>query len=268
MSAGTIAILLASTASALGDPSSPPAAAATAKAAAPAPVKPVAPEVGLHALGAASAQNLRMLQLSPEEIEIVKRGFAEALSSPKPLPPPDAAGFDEFVRQRLAAAAAANKESGKAFATKAATEKGAQTLASGAVYRSLGDGSGATPKATDVVKAELRGTLTDGTVFDQGSSNTFSMNGTLPCLADGIAKMKPGGKARLVCPSDTAFGDKGRPPVIPPGATIVFDVALISAQAAPAMTGHGHGEGLPPGHPPMDAPTPSGTSKAAAPKKK
>jgi FKBP-type peptidyl-prolyl cis-trans isomerase FkpA len=211
---------------------------------------------------------LRTLQLSPAEIEIVKRGFAEALASPKPLPPPaDQAGFEAFVRQRFEAAAAANKESGKAFAAKAAAEKGAQKTASGAIYKPLNDGSGASPQSTDIVKVKLRGTLTDGTVFDGGAdTSALAMDRALPCLSEGIAKMKPGGKARLVCPSDTAFGDQGRPPTIPPGATLVFDVALISAQAAPAMAGHGGG--LPPGHPPMDAPAPSSSNKPAGAKKK
>ncbi len=259
-------LLLASPAAALAEAPSPPAAASPAKPAAPAAAKPIAPEVGLHALGAASAQNLRMLQLSPAEIEIVKRGFGEALASPKPLAPPaDAAGFDAFVRQRYEAAAKANKESGKAFAAKAAAEKGAQKTASGAVYSSIADGSGASPKRTDIVKVDVRGALTDGTVFDSGATQ-FSMNGTIPCFSEGIAKMKAGGKARLVCPPETAFGDQGRPPNIPPGATLVFDVTLISAEAAPAMSGHG--ADLPAGHPAVDAPKTSGGTKAGSKKKK
>lgn len=245
----TVAVLLLGSSAVLAAPSAR-AAEGPAKADSPAPAKPVAPEVGLRALGAAAAQNLRAFQLGPAELEVVKRGFAEALASPKPLPPPDEAGFDAFVRQRLEAVAAANKQSGQAFAAKAAAEKGAQKTATGVVYRSISEGTGATPKPTDIVKADVRGTLTDGTVLDGGAGTSeFALNRTMPCLVEGIAKMKPGGKARLVCPSNTAFGDQGRAPAVPPGATLVFDVTLISARAAsPAMPGHGGG--LPPGHPP------------------
>ena len=247
----TVAVLfLASPASALSAPSSPPAAERPANATALAKANPVAPEIGLHALGAAAAQNLRVFQLRPAEIEVVKRGFAEALASSKPPPPPDEAGFDAFVSQRLEAVAAANKQSGKAFAAKAAAETGAQKTASGAIYKSISEGTGANPKPTDIVKADVRGTLTDGTALDgEGGTSEFAMNRTMPCLSEGIAKMKPGGQARLVCPSNTAFGDQGRAPAIPPGATLVFDVTLISAKAAPpAMPGHGGG--MPRGHPP------------------
>jgi FKBP-type peptidyl-prolyl cis-trans isomerase len=227
-----------------------------AKQAAPAGPAAGAPagssDAQLHALGVAASQSIRMLQLGPGEIDVVKRGFAEGLSGNVKRDASDHEKLDAFVRQRLAAAAAVNKEAGKAFAAKAAAEKGAQKTASGAIYRSLKEGAGATPKPTDTVKVTITGTLADGTAFDRDDGvDELLMNRVMPCLSEGIARMKPGGKARLVCPSDTAYGDQGRAPAVPPGATLVLEVGLISAAAAPPLRmppGHG---GMPPGHPPM-----------------
>jgi len=95
-------------------------------------------------------------------------------------------------------------------------------------------GTGAVPKATDKVKVHYRGALTDGTVFDssieRGEPVTFPLNGVIPCWTQGLQLMKEGGKARLVCPSVLAYGDEGRPPKIKGGATLVFDVELLSIE--------------------------------------
>jgi FKBP-type peptidyl-prolyl cis-trans isomerase FkpA len=122
---------------------------------------------------------------------------------------------------------------------KAAAEPGASKLPSGLVYTSLSEGTGASPGATDIVKAHYHGTLTDGTVFDssvkRGQPLEFSLSGVIPCWTEGVQKMKVGGKAKLVCPSSIAYGDAGRPPTIPGGATLVFEVELLEVkpQAAP-----------------------------------
>ena len=119
----------------------------------------------------------------------------------------------------------------KAFLDKAAAEKGAKRTASGLVYRELRPGTGATPTATDVVKVNYRGTLTDGKEFDssykRNSPASFPLNRVIPCWTEGVAMMKVGGKAQLVCPSSIAYGDRGSPPVIPGGATLVFEVELL-----------------------------------------
>ena len=101
------------------------------------------------------------------------------------------------------------------------------------------------PKATDRVKVHYKGTLIDGTVFDSSIDRnepaTFPLNGVIPCWTQGVQLMKVGGSARLVCPSELAYGDEGRPPRIKGGATLVFDLQLLSieketapAAAAPA----------------------------------
>jgi FKBP-type peptidyl-prolyl cis-trans isomerase FkpA/FKBP-type peptidyl-prolyl cis-trans isomerase FklB len=92
-------------------------------------------------------------------------------------------------------------------------------------------GTGPSPAATDKVKVHYHGTLTDGTVFDssvqRGEPITFPLDGVIGCWTEGVQKMKVGGKARLVCPSETAYGERGAPPRIKPGATLVFEVELL-----------------------------------------
>ena len=113
----------------------------------------------------------------------------------------------------------------------AATD-GAITTDSGLVYLDLVVGEGAGPVATDTVTVHYHGTLSDGTVFDssveRGEPASFPLNRVIPCWTEGLQLMKPGGKARLVCPSDIAYGDRGSPPRIKPGAALVFEVELLS----------------------------------------
>jgi FKBP-type peptidyl-prolyl cis-trans isomerase FkpA len=124
----------------------------------------------------------------------------------------------------------------KAFLDKAAAEPGASRTASGLVYRELRAGTGASPKATDTVKVNYRGTLTDGTEFDSSYKRNepaeFPLNQVIPCWTEGVQKMRVGGKSRLVCPSNIAYGEEGHPPVIPGGATLVFEIELLSVGSA------------------------------------
>jgi len=103
--------------------------------------------------------------------------------------------------------------------------------AAGFVYQEVVPGKGAAPAATDTVKVHYKGTLTDGTVFDssidRGQPAVFPLNQVIPCWSQGVAMMKVGGKARLVCPPELAYGDRGAPPKIKPGSTLVFEVELL-----------------------------------------
>ena len=123
------------------------------------------------------------------------------------------------------------REAAQAFLDKAAAEPGAKKLPSGLVITTLRPGTGASPKATDTVKVHYQGTLIDGTVFDssvrRGEPATFPLNGVIPCWTEGVQQMKVGGKSRLVCPSNLAYGDRGAPPRIKPGATLVFEIELL-----------------------------------------
>lgn len=118
---------------------------------------------------------------------------------------------------------------------KAAAEKGAEVSASGLVYRSLKDGSGASPTATDVVKVHYRGTFPDGKEFDssisRGQPASFPLNRVIRCWTEGVQKMKVGGKAKLACPAAIAYGERGTPGgPIPPGATLLFEVGLLGIE--------------------------------------
>jgi FKBP-type peptidyl-prolyl cis-trans isomerase FkpA len=118
-------------------------------------------------------------------------------------------------------------------AAKAAKEPGAVKTTSGLVYRSLKDGNGAQPaSANDVVKVHYRGTLPDGTEFDssykRNSPIDFPLNRVIPCWTEGVQKMKVGGKAKLTCPPEIAYGARGAGGTIPPNATLHFEVELLA----------------------------------------
>ena len=119
----------------------------------------------------------------------------------------------------------------KEYLEKAAAEPGAQKTASGLIYRELKAGTGASPKASDTVRVHYRGTLVDGKEFDSSYARNepaeFPLNRVIPAWTEGVQKMKVGGKAQLVCPAHIAYGDRGAPPVIPGGATLVFEIELL-----------------------------------------
>ena len=117
-------------------------------------------------------------------------------------------------------------------AAASAKEPGAVVTPSGLVYRSLQDGQGASPAATDVVKVHYRGTLPDGREFDsshkRGQPASFPLDRVIKCWTEGVQRMKVGGKAKLTCPSTIAYGERGAGNgLIPPNATLFFEVELI-----------------------------------------
>lgn len=122
----------------------------------------------------------------------------------------------------------------KAALDKAASEPGAIKTPSGLVYRELTPGSGESPKATDVVKVNYRGTLPNGTEFDssykRNQPTEFGLNQVIPCWTEGVQRMKVGGKSKLTCPANLAYGEQGSPPTIPGGATLIFEIELLAIQ--------------------------------------
>lgn len=113
----------------------------------------------------------------------------------------------------------------------AAKETGAVVTPSGLVYRSLQDGTGASPAAADTVKVNYRGTFPDGKEFDSsyksGKPIEFPLNRVIKCWTEGVQRMKVGGKAKLTCPASIAYGERGAGGVIPPNATLLFEVELL-----------------------------------------
>lgn len=195
----------------------------------------------LYALGASIAQrSLPGVKLEDSDLDAVQRGFADAAlgraleSDPREAAP----AIQKLLTDRRSAAAAAEKEAAVAFLAEAAKATGAETTKTGLVYQPVAEGTGPQPKDTDRVKVHYTGKLRDGTAFDssveRGQPAVFALNRVVPCWTEGVQKMKVGGKAKLTCPSDLAYGDRGVPGRIPPGAPLVFDVELIEVVEAPA----------------------------------
>jgi FKBP-type peptidyl-prolyl cis-trans isomerase FkpA len=187
----------------------------------------------LYALGVAAGQGLAAFSLTEAELEMVKAGLTDTVLH-KPLKAelqPYTAKIQELQRARLSVIAAAEKKAGQEFLDKAASQPGATKAPAGFVITTLKAGTGESPKATDKVKVNYQGTLTDGTVFDssyqRGEPVTFPLNGVIRCWTEGVQMMKVGGKSRFVCPADLAYGERGAPPRIRPGATLVFEVELL-----------------------------------------
>jgi FKBP-type peptidyl-prolyl cis-trans isomerase FkpA len=217
---------------------------ATAKAA---PAKPGSARVAgaspttetaktLYAIGLVMSQNFAPLKLSAAELASVQDGIADGVLGRPAKVDLQTYGpkIRDFASARVASGAEAEKKAGAAFLAKEVAENGAVKQPTGFLYKELKAGTGASPKATDKVKVHYRGTLRDGTVFDssidRGEPVTFELNKVIPCWTQGLQLMKTGGKARLVCPSDLAYGDAGSPPKIKGGAALVFEVELLSIE--------------------------------------
>jgi FKBP-type peptidyl-prolyl cis-trans isomerase FkpA len=186
----------------------------------------------LHALGLTIAKYLDHYELSPDELERVLDGVRAGRRNQGAVKLEDwtpRVGTLEVAR--LAARAEARRREDAARVAPITSAPGARRLPSGVVVVSTREGAGPAPAATDFVEIEFRGTLADGTEIDstaaRGRPMRLPLDRALPCWSEGIPLMKVGGKARLVCPSESAYGDRGNPP-IPGGATLVYDVELLS----------------------------------------
>jgi FKBP-type peptidyl-prolyl cis-trans isomerase FkpA len=117
---------------------------------------------------------------------------------------------------------------------RAAAEKGAIVTGSGLVFRSVKEGTGPGPLATDTVRVHYRGSFPDGREFDsshsRGKPATFPLNRVIPCWTEGVQRMKVGGKAQLTCPATIAYGERGAGGVIPPNAVLQFEVELLGIE--------------------------------------
>lgn len=217
-------------------PAAKPAAAKPAKAAKAAPSADSFKnddERTAYAYGYKVGQNLAPLGMTENEVKILAQGLREAAAGKEAavnmsvfLPK-----VPELIQKHVAVKAEAEKKKGAAFAEKFSKEAGVKPVTGGAFYKEIAAGKGAQPSADDTVKVNYRGTLIDGTEFDSSYKRnepaTFPLKGVIPCWTNGVAMMKVGGKAKLVCPSDAAYGDGGHPPVIPGGATLIFEVELL-----------------------------------------
>ncbi len=190
----------------------------------------------LYAIGLSVGRTLAPFSLTSAELEIVKQGLTDSIAGNKPAVELSAYNnkIQEMARARRKAQGDKLAPQNKAALDKAAAEKGAVKTASGLVYVLLKEGTGTNPIATDTVRVNYRGTLPDGKEFDSsvkhGKPLEFKIDSVIKCWTEGVQKMKPGGKAKLVCPAALAYGDTGAGELILPGATLIFEIELLEVK--------------------------------------
>jgi FKBP-type peptidyl-prolyl cis-trans isomerase FkpA len=186
------------------------------------------------------ARQLGQFDLSPEEMEILKRALTDAAANkadPNIKLEEWGPKIGPLAMERGKRVTDKEKATGAAYCAKEAAQPGTVKTDSGLIYRELTPGTGASPKATDTVKVNYRGTLVNGTEFDSSYKRNepaqFPLNGVIPCWTEGVQKMKVGGKSMLICPSTIAYGDTARPgSPIPGGATLIFEIELLDIPGA------------------------------------
>jgi len=193
-----------------------------------------------YSLGVLLSQNLDSFGLSGREFRRVQQGFIDGFRHRANVK--DAARLIPFLHmvqhQRQQVLIQHQKAAGAAFLAKAAAIPGARRTPSGLVYLSAVRGTGPVPKPTDSVRIQYTGKLIGGTVFDSsqrhGASLTVPLTDIIPCWRETLEYMNVGGEARAVCPSELAYGDYGRPPTIPQGATLDFRIKLLAVMPSAA----------------------------------
>ena len=221
-----------------GSPGTASSAAAPAAAPAKAPAMSEDDKT-LYAIGQILSVSVKPFTLSEAEMQKVQAGFAAGMRGKKSAV--DAESYrpkiQALLAARIAAATEKTKAAGKIYRAKAAAAKGALALPSGLIVNTISAGTGAPPAPEDEVEVQYEGKLIDGTVFDssikRGQPGKFKVGGVIPCWTEGLQHMSVGGKSTLICPPELAYGDNGRPPPIPGGSTLVFQVELLKIDKAP-----------------------------------
>lgn len=187
----------------------------------------------LYTMGAMLGFPVSSLELTDAEIAWIRQGLTESAEG-KPLRVPAASWMpqvSDFTHKRLAEVAASERAKEMPFFQREAAQPGTVRHPSGLLYRELRAGTKPGPGRTGKVFVAYTGTLTDGTVFDSsapmGRPIVFDIEKVIPCWQAALPLMKAGGRARIVCPPETAWGDVGNPPLVKPGATVVFDIELV-----------------------------------------
>jgi FKBP-type peptidyl-prolyl cis-trans isomerase FkpA len=188
----------------------------------------------LYAIGQVLAEQVGVFELSSQELKSVQQGLHDGVTGAKSAVDMSVYGpkIKPLAAERSAAAAKKSAAAGEKLLASAAAEKGATKGEGGIVFRSLREGSGAQPAAGDTVTVNYRGTLPDGREFDssykRGKPLDLSLGGVIKCWTAGLQMMKVGGKAKLTCPPQTAYGDRSVGGVIPPDSTLTFEVELLA----------------------------------------
>lgn len=197
-------------------------------------------EKTFYSIGTMFGSRLTQLSMSDAEIDALASGLRDAAKNEKQKVDPMAyqQKIQEMFKARMEKQSVGVKAKGAEFLANFVAKEGATKTASGLAYKHIKEGTGPSPKETDIVKVHYHGTLTDGTVFDssreRGKEVSFPLNRVIKGWTEGVQLMKVGGTTKFVIPSDLAYGDAGAPPKIAGGATLVFEVQLLGIEAAPA----------------------------------
>jgi FKBP-type peptidyl-prolyl cis-trans isomerase FkpA len=263
LTANIAAALLAaaSLAHAQQPPAPTPAPASGAAPAAKAPAKsgttkaaPDQTSAVSYSLGVSMGEQLRASGVSPEQVNSARlaQGVRDGLGGKKEMSDADRQNISTLLKSSYEAQGDNNHRAAAKFLAENGKKADVVTTASGLQYKVLSAGSGDSPKPTDEVTVNYRGTLLDGTEFDssykRGQPASFQVSRVIPGWTEALQLMKPGAKYQLFIPPQLAYDMRSRPP-IPPGSMLLFDVELLSVKAAP----------------PPAAATPGEPSKAPAP---
>lgn len=193
-----------------------------------------------YTIGVNIGNNLKKqgIDINPE---LIARGLKDAVTGTKTLLT-DAemaevmAAFQKVQQQQISDLAAKNQKEGAAFLAANKTKEGVKTLPSGLQYKVIKAGTGAKPKVGDTVKANYKGSLIDGSVFDSseqhGGPATFQVDRVIKGWTEALQLMEVGSKWQLFIPSELAYQETGAGEVIGPNATLIFDVELVSIEPA------------------------------------
>ena len=188
----------------------------------------------LYTLGQLISRTLDGFALTTEELRFVRQGLEDGVlgKPPKVDLAAEADGLHTLQAARRAATLQREKQAAEAFLKQVTTAPNVARLDNGVILQPLAAGHGAVPTPADQVSVHYEGALVDGTVFDssrqRGQPATLPVKGVIPCWTSALQQMRVGARTRIVCPPELAYGERGAPPTIKPGATLVFDIELLA----------------------------------------
>lgn len=193
-----------------------------------------------YSVGGMFGTRLKDLNLSEKEVNLIAQGLRDSATGKEMSVDVTQFGprVQDLFKKRMSAKSDTEKKKGSEYLENFVKSEGGQKTASGLAYKVIKPGSGNKPTASDTVEVHYEGKLIDGTIFDsskdRGKTVKFPLNRVIKGWTEGLQLVSPGGQIKLVIPSDLAYGDSGAAPKIPGGATLTFDVELISIEKAAA----------------------------------